>query len=281
MLLHRYFGSHTYETLEEAKLKTSRITSFNDPFEFLFVTKGKVTAKNAREYVLSRLDNPSFWQLASQYIPGLLKAKDPSKVLKRHIPKLVANLVSKSEEITRMPFRLREEMADRSTRVVCFSTSEIKPLDEILLWSHYARMHEGVRVGFEFPPEIKYPFRIFKLHYADKRFEIDFSKTLSNMTIGQALVECTKVKSSAWSYENEYRLLTHPDCCEQREIENSKRECFLAFQREWVRSIDFGVRCPQTEVTRIRELLKTGYPQVVCRKAEFHETEYALEYKNI
>src|SRR5579863_4068943 len=94
MLLHRYLGSHAYETLNEAKLKTSRITSFNDPFEFLFVTKGKITAANAREYVLSRLNDPHFLHMAAQTIPGLLTANDPQRLLRRHIPRIIANLVS-------------------------------------------------------------------------------------------------------------------------------------------------------------------------------------------
>ncbi len=56
---------------------------------------------------------------------------------------------------------------------------------------------------------------------------------------------------------------------------------FLDFKPEWVKSIDFGVRCPQAEIEKVLGLLKTDYPKIVRRRAVFHKTEYALEYKAI
>jgi hypothetical protein len=103
MLLHRYLGSHAYETLKEAKLKTSRITSFNDPFEFLFITKGKITAANARGYVQSRLNEPHFLHLAAQTIPGLLESSNPQKLLRKHIPRIVANIVNNGDKLIEFP----------------------------------------------------------------------------------------------------------------------------------------------------------------------------------
>lgn len=275
MLLYRYFGSHTYETLRDAKLKASRLTNFNDPFEYLFVTKGKITASMARKYVLSRLDHPDFLRQAALRIPGLLTSKNPKQLLEPHIPRITANLVNNSESIVRLPLREREQLAE-SIRVVSFSDAKSKSLDEILLWSHYAKMHEGIRIGFEFPEDIKYPFKVYKVNYSEKRYEIDFANGILTFDVLQALIESAKVKSLAWQYENEYRILTHPDCCEKVEL-GSLVECFLAFDRNWVKAVDFGVRCPQSEIQRISDLLKSDYPKnILCQKAVFHESEYAL-----
>ena len=188
MLLHRYFGSHALETLKAAKLKTTRITSFNDPFEFLFVTTGKFTAPIARQYVHSRLKDPEFLQIVAHNFPGLRTAKDPKKFLEKITPLIIANFVNKSDDMMQIPFKMREEMADSSTRIVCFSNSAINPLDEILLWSHYAKMHEGIRIGFEFPKDIKFPFKIYKVDYSEKRLVIDVSQGLSNQTLGRRLL---------------------------------------------------------------------------------------------
>jgi len=281
MLLHRYFGSYALETLKEAKFITTRITSFNDPFEFLFVTTGKFTAPIARKYVISRLKDPEFLQIVAHNFPRFRTAKDPKKFLEKNTPLIIANFVKNSDDIMQIPFKMREEMADSSTRIVCFSNSVINPLNEILLWSHYAKMHKGIRIGFEFPKDIKFPFKIFKVDYSEKRLVIDVSQGLSNQTLGQAIVDSAKMKSLAWKYEDEYRLITHPDFCERRVMPDSRQECFLDFKREWVKSIDFGVRCPQKEIDPILDLLKTDYPKVVKRKAVFHKTEYALEYEVI
>jgi hypothetical protein len=109
-----------------------------------------------------------------------------------------------------------------------------------------------------------------------------FSNGFSDEAVGQVLIDSAKVKSLAWQYENEYRLMTSPKFCEEKTMPDSTMEHFLDFKREWIKSIDFGVRCPPQEIQRIVELLKANYPKdVVCRKADFHESEYALEYRQI
>ena len=208
-------------------------------------------------------------------------SKDPRKYFEQITPLIIANLVKHSDDIVQLPFKMREEMADGSTRIVCFSNSTINPQDEILLWSHYANMHRGVRVGFEFPTDIKFPFKIIKVDYREKRMVIDVSRGLAEQTLGDAIVESAQIKSIAWKYEDEYRLMTHPDFCEHRTMPDSKQECFLDFKREWVKSIDFGVRCQQPEIELMLKLLNNDYPKVDKRRAFFHKTEYALAYEVI
>jgi hypothetical protein len=282
MLLHRYFGSHAFETLKEAKLKTSKISSFNDPFEFLFRATGNMTAKKAREYLLSRRHKPDFLQIASQFIPGLLTDKKADKILDKKIPQLTAIMVANFEKYKNMSLENRVITTDKYMRVVCFSDAKVKPLDEILIWSHYAKMHKGVRIGFEIPDGITLEFKIFKIKYQEMRHEVDFSNGFSSEVVGQVLIDSAKVKSLAWQYENEYRLLTTPSRCEEIKMPDSTVEYFVNFKREWVKSVDFGVRCPQKEIERILGLIKTDYPKcIVCRKADYHESEYALKYKEI
>ena len=39
-----------------------------------------------------------------------------------------------------------------------------------------------------------------------------------------------------------------------------------------------GVRCAQSEIQRIIDLVKNEYPdKIICRRAKFHRTEYALD----
>jgi hypothetical protein len=282
MLLHRYLGSHAYETLKDAKLKTSRISSFNDPFEFLFCATGNMTAKKAREYILSRRHHPDFLQTAARHIPGLLVNRKAGKILDKRLPQMIASMVANFERFKNVALENRISLSDEIMRVICFSDPKVKLLDEILIWSHYAKKHEGIRIGFEFPDGNKHQFEISKIKYQEKRIEVDFSNGFSSETVGHALVESAKIKSLAWQYENEYRLLSTPRRLEMRTMADSTVEYFLGLKRDWVKSVDFGVRCPQAEIHRILDLLKTDYPKnVLRRKAEFHKSEYALEYKEI
>ena len=55
----------------------------------------------------------------------------------------------------------------------------------------------------------------------------------------------------------------------------------MDFKREWIKSVEVGLRCPEAEIQRIIGLLKTDYPKVIFKRARFHKTEYALEYEQI
>ncbi len=283
MLLHRYFGSHGFETLKEAKLKTSRVSTFNDPFEFLWVQVGKMTAKNARNYILSRRDSPEFLEIARSCFPSIQKEKDLKRTIRDRLPQMVINLVKNFDMVNEESLKNRELVADKNARLICFTDPlGIKPLDEILVWSHYANKHKGIRIGFEFPGGIKHPFKIVKVAYQAKRVEIDLSLGAHTSAVQKALVDSMKVKSKAWEYEQEFRLFTNPHLCEIRTMDDSTLEHFIGFKREWVKSVDFGVRCPKGEIDRIVDLLKADYSRdVLFHKAEFHKSDYSLEYKII
>ena len=282
MLLHRYFGSHAFETLDEVTLKVSRISTFNDPFEFLYVPIGKMTPQKARTMVEYKINNPDasphFWFVARQRFSNAKNEKELKRLVRKSIPQLVINLVSGFEKIKNTTLENRGNVADANLRAICFCDADkVKPLDEILIWSHYANKHKGVRIGFEFPDGI-----VDEITYREKRLEIDLSIMDSNDATGSALMQSIKSKSKAWEYEHEHRLITVKGMCEERTMPDSTVEHFLNFNREWVKSIDFGVRCLPKAIEDILALIKTDYPQkVMCRKAEYHKTEYALEYKPI
>jgi len=293
MTLHRYFGSHAFETLKEAKLKTSRISSFNDPFEFLYVSHfERMTPELARQCIRSQRNNPAFLLnlvALNQQLSNPLTEKEINRRLDDDEPSAVARLVEKWPEIAKeseLTIVRQRQIIDRELRAVCFSDpSRVKPLDEILLWSHYARKHEGIRIGFEFPEGIKEPFEIMEMAYQKDRIVVNLSFWADIELVRKGLEKSAKVKSEAWEYEHEFRLFTKICHCIPKKTTNadpiSTEEHFLNFNREWVKSVDFGVLCPESEIQRMVDLLKTDYPTVICRKAEFHKIEFALEYKKV
>ena len=102
----------------------------------------------------------------------------------------------------------------------------------------------------------------------------------------RSLYKSAVVKSRAWEYECEYRLFAKTNFCEPREIQKPNQlattEHFLSFEPEWVQTIDFGALCNDAEIKRIVEFVNANHPKkVICRKAKFHGTEYALDYQEI
>lgn len=292
MLLHRYFNSHAFETLESAKLKTSRISSFNDSFEFLYFTRGKKsTPEEVQKKLPALLGSPSFraglkaeiqkrsYPVSVEEIEGLL-LRNPEAVC-GHVSKIWPDIVQNTE----LSIERRRQIVDQELRAICFSDpSRVLKQEEILLWSHYAKRHEGVRIGFEFPDGIREPFQISEITYEENRVEVVFTIGCEEETL-KALEKSATVKCAVWKYEKEFRLFTKINHCKPEELTNCDStktlEHFLDFNREWVKFVDFGVFCPKAETHRIITLLKKDYPNAVARKAEFHKTEYALEYKQV
>lgn len=277
MILYRYFATHAYETLQEAKLKTSLISAFNDPFEFLFRISNPLTSQNALERMAQVIDRIGVKDLR---ISGFASKNELINHFKSHPEKIQAFVEGYTVDHEKT-MQERKGVIDAIYRVVCFSGQEVTPLGEILLWSHYAHKHNGVRIGFEFPEGGRLPFQIIKIKYQNERVEVDMGRIFDSTFLATAMSESSKVKSNAWNYECEYRLLANPQLCEARVVENRPAEWFMGIRREWVRSVDFGVRCPDGEVSKLCDLLKTNYAHVNPRRAQFHKSDYALDYHSV
>ena len=281
MILHRYMASHGLETLQTLELKAAKLSSFNDPFEYTFTITGKLNAPVARKYLEKRIHDPDFWLRAQAEWPNIDLRTDPVKILKKNLPILVANLVSKRDALSQITFRSREAMLDKSTRVVCFSGAETKDKNQVLLWAHYADKHNGIRIEFDFPSLRTHNFYMSKVTYQDSPATIDIGKRFLDEFFGEFLVECAKVKSTAWEYENEYRLLTHPDRCLSREIKG-KQEFFVRFDLAWVKSVFFGVRFKESDISSYLELNKQQYGgKINFYRAKMPDGNYNLEYVSI
>jgi Protein of unknown function (DUF2971) len=289
MLLHRYFGSHALETLKHAELKTSRISDFNDCFDSSYVNTHKITHEGVGKSVDLLL--PVVFYDMIQANQGLLNPL-PDEELKRRVneslPGAIQQIVKDGPGIvqrtTYSPEQVRQAQDRLGLRAICFSDpSKVRRAVEILLWSHYAAKHKGIRIGFEFSDEKESCFEIRRMKYPPKRAEVVWTLGPDDEAFRQ-LLESATVKGKVWQYEREVRLFTKTYLCEERAVRkctSTTIEHFLRFTRDRVKSVDFGVFCPDEEIQSIVELLKIDYPKVIRRKAQIHETEYAFEYKEV
>lgn len=292
MFLHRYFGSHAFETLRNAELKTSRISSFNDSFEFLFVSTGEMTTGEAIRFIDAQLCNPvRVFDLiqANENSINPKSAPELKRLIDERTPALAKDLVERWPDIvkeTELTVERRRQIIDEELRAICFSRAgDVARTDEILLWSHYANKHWGVRIGFEFPEAEAGAFQIIPITYQPQRATVVWSPERTQDTL-MAMERSASVKCDVWRYEQESRLFTKTSLCgSPRELKkcgsNGEKEYFLSFSREWVRCVDFGVFCRDNEIQRIVNLLKGSYPNAIARRAEFHKSDFAFEYRQI
>lgn len=260
-LLYRYFGSHAFKSLRDCELMTSRIGKLNDPLDFKYRVTGTMTDRKCLALICRFSKKPkSYWESR----PSQLEV-ERSKVRKYHQSFAEA---------------AKPENLERGYRVVCFSSSTVTKRNEILLWSHYANKHRGVRIGFTFPANLRDPFQLYKVKYRKQRLPLDATKGADGIAqIEKVFRECQYRKSTAWSYESEHRGIAHLSAArspEKRRVEG--RKLFVKIEPGWVQSVDFGLNCPAKEKARIIDLLKRCYPHVKCREAKPHKSAYALTF---
>lgn len=174
------------------------------------------------------------------------------------------------------------QVADDYLRICCFTNpDEVRPLDEILLWSHYAAKHAGVRIEFDFDPEITATrFNLLDVHYEKHRVAIDYFAVVFGGESPMHTREVICTKSDVWRYEAEVRLV-----CSAVGIESQDGKPgvgYVQFERSWVSGVDFGINCPEDEVARICGILSDQYPKNVARRrAVRHPSDFAIDYVSI
>jgi Protein of unknown function (DUF2971) len=281
-MLHRYFSSHAAETITSKLLRASLITSFNDPFEFLYYPELQLASGSAKTFLKRQLlKSEKFYKNCKQRFPHIKNKKDFKKFVAEKRDILTEGLCEGYEDIVPLSLEDRDRMVNTSLRVICFSHSDLNRFDEILVWSHYANSHKGVRLGFEFPTTATLPFTLTPVVYRENRVKIDFGKTIGVTTpqeLNDALLESLKVKSVAWKYEQEFRIIIRLQDCLPIQNEAGDTDYYMRFDPAWLKTVDFGARCLPELKNQIISILKQNYPHVTTSTATYHATDYALTY---
>lgn len=282
MILYRYFATHAYETLAEKLIKLSSIRDFNDPFEFLVNQTGEMTRKRAKRTFASRMKTEEFYNAFTATVPNISSKKEMRKYLrKKEIRERVIDQISKKKTILNDPFKIRD-LADRTWKVCCFSSDQVDEKKEILLWSHYANKHQGVRLGFEFVDLDPTKFSIREVTYSDFRVPADSTLGFDNPAIEKSLTQMISTKSTAWNYEKEWRLLIR---LEKREIIlrtiGDKKIAMLPYNSSCLKMVDFGLNCARAEIAKIVDLVKKDFPKAKMRMTGYHPTDYSLIYEDL
>lgn len=149
-----------------------------------------------------------------------------------------------------------------TTLVTCFST---KP-DNILLWSHYAKDHTGICIGFKIYQVqtaifiLLKPTDLNKFHNDIPAGAIPLVKVKYSAEMPQSYnpricdqtrtVEFVKTKSEDWAYEDEYRALIASNMV----INNP-----VHFDPTHITDIIFGINTDEADIQKVKGIIST-YP---------------------
>jgi hypothetical protein len=279
MELYRYLGTHGYESLRDKKLKVAAISTFNDPFEFLYRQERPMTLKLARDFLKSKENSNSFYIGLSSHQPNIKSRKDYLKLLRSD--EYAELILENFDRIVVESLGRRDVALDKLLRVLCFSRKDVTPLEEILLWSHYANSHRGIRVAIDIPEAASSTMYLKEVLYNEHRVPIDFTSLDIGASIDAAIKEAVRVKSKAWEYEREFRLFIFPHACQAGTTPAEKGLLFYPFEVATVKGVDLGVRYADAEKKQMADLMMSCFPCATLRQATFHPQDYSLVYSAV
>ena len=140
------------------------------------------------------------------------------------------------------------------------------------MWSHYAKNHTGVTIGFD--SKLLSPHWI-PVDYKPERFEIPFE---SMNKIENGIMFLAR-KSEDWKYENEYRTIAILESCNYIDEPSTKSgKLYLhSFNKSAIKEVIFGLNTPEKEQMILENELKATYGStLLIKKAALHHTEYKL-----
>lgn len=160
--------------------------------------------------------------------------------------------------------------------------------NNLLMWAHYAKNHEGVVIGID----TTFTNKIFT-HIAPVKYQIDYpSRTdphqsaaiyLGRNTRDEEKLESIEqmlfTKSIDWSYEKEWRAIRDNNCDPLSDHKLYEKETQLAeLPSEAFSSIYIGCRCAPKKTQELIEKARSINPNIKTFKVRTSSRSYALEF---
>ena len=282
MIVTRYLASHLRDILEHNRLKVSKLSHFNDPFEFRYRHVGDFGRSAAKRTLRTRMKTPEFWAtLREAYALQDKSKKNLKKVLQNKREEILDSLQRRLpkdflELIDKVP-----EYADRTTRIICFSQATQRPLEEILLWSHYTNGHSGFRIWVDLSNEALPLSKTFRVSYSEELPAIE-NKQVADLDLYESIIEIAMgTKAKCWEYEAEVRSFI-PRGFFVTEVTKGNEIDYVKIRPESIVRIDFGVRYDRKE----RDRLISDFSEVLANRVELRQAKrsydrYELEYSKL
>ena len=217
----------------------SAVDDFNDPFEFSFRYKQLPDTPENHEWV----------------------AKMIMTSLDKPLDEILAQIELDGWENYHQIHGARDSLisAMKTKGVCCFSAIN----DSILMWGHYADGHKGMVIEYDtsFEPFCKH---LVPVRYSDNYCEFSFERVLQNM--GECIEKIVTQKSSAWSYEEEYRMIHDRDNNRLTEVIDPRS----------IRGIYFGAKCDEQQREIVCRLTSHLNPRYFF--AELDEGQYRVKF---
>jgi hypothetical protein len=159
------------------------------------------------------------------------------------------------------------------TGIICYSDSIRDPV----VWSHYAKVHTGMALGFDFP-EKEMPSRVVYPE-SNLRAIVDLDMLVREAGADEAHARWLGIqtgylaKASSWAYEREYRHFIDLHDCKMEGL-----HYFRMMPMDRLRRVVLGVRCPISTFDVVNAISEwVGIEKASVFRASINASSYQLD----
>ncbi len=229
------------EILLKKSLQFANPQTFNDPFDCNeTVLKINIKKKSVSE-TLDSID----------------------KNLPRRLKRKLIKDADKRETVEYYLKRLRKNF-----KVSCFSRS----YEDVLLWSHYAKKHSGICIGFDFPPVYENKFTLCPIRYSKEIKEID-----GGVDMRRLIPYWLTIKSERWIYEQEIRAIA------ESQAANEPYE-YINYDAKYIKEVIFGCNVKNKKIREAKEKIKRSdlpFENIIFKRMNIDKETFLLKEETI
>jgi len=224
-------------------LKATPPDKFNDPFELLARSFTNATPDKVINYWITPSDE-SYKNI----------------IVNESIKQEIMSFFNDNEAIFEINVSLVKQVSS-FFGLTCFTSKN----DNILMWSHYAKSHTGVAIGFD---SKLLNGKFFRVKYHSERIDIP----LEEANKPESICNLISQKALDWKYEDEYRAVVLLNSCDK--VSDSY---LYSFDKKAIKEIVFGLKILPESHEKLADYVKKEYgDSVVIKNAKLHKTEYKI-----
>lgn len=160
-------------------------------------------------------------------------------------------------------------------RVFCLAAE----CDSILMWSHYAKQHSGVVLGFATDVlQQAWDLRAMPVQYHDRWPDTEGKDTFNeivsfdravDLPYSQAAASLMTIKATSWRYEREWRYFFLDDT-------EDDKHTLIDFPGSSLETVVVGARCANSDAANITESARQANKSVSIRGAKIKSGEFRI-----
>lgn len=205
MMLYKYLAADRVDVLQNCMVRYTQSGAFNDPFE----VKPHVSklSEESDAYALFNEKMPEALREEYNKLPRDLKSQVPFDVfLKLAQEQLGGNTKALFYQMVEDNAPMVRQLVDDFNKLIgIFSLTE-KP-DNLLMWAHYASSYEGYVIGFDATHPYFHQQKTNSDEFGHIR-KVEYRQNRPSLPLIEMTgVDNFLVKSTQWSYEQEWRIL--------------------------------------------------------------------------